>query len=100
MADYLLLSEEEQDDIMATFLMSQERDHFCHQINLDRYDKMLQDLDEGDWKKRVTQLRKETVSRLDEVNSIIKATREALPKKERLEAAKLRVKAAELAQSV
>ena len=38
MADYQILSQDEQDDIVISFLHSQERDKFAHGLNLERYD--------------------------------------------------------------
>ena len=90
--DYKILTQEEQDDITASFLASQERDEFCHQTNLARYKAMLKSLPEGKWKQQVASLHDETVERLAEVQSIIAATE--LPPAERLTAAKNRIKAA------
>jgi hypothetical protein len=41
---YRLLQTAEQDDIVIQFHAAHERDHFCHQINIDRYTAMLQEL--------------------------------------------------------
>ena len=93
MADYQVLSQDEQDDIVVSFMLSQERDKFCHELNLGRYDSMLPSLPDGEWKERVTQLRSETANRLVEVNSIIEASINKLPPAARLEAAKQRLQA-------
>ncbi|HUV56508.1 MAG TPA: hypothetical protein VMV84_04675 [Dehalococcoidales bacterium] len=91
MTDYNVLSQEEQDEIIVSFMQAQERDDFCHQLNLSRYETMLKTLPEGDWKSRVAKLRAETVQRLAEVRSIIAATEPQLPSAERLAVAKNRL---------
>ena len=93
MADYQVLSQDEQDDIVVGFMLSQERDKFCHELNLGRYESMLPGLPDGEWKERVTQLRSETANRLVEVNSIIEASINKLPPPERLELARQRLQA-------
>lgn len=92
MADeYKILTQDARDEIVVEFLEAQERDLFCHRINLERYDGMIKDLPEGKWKKRVTELRAETVERIAEVSSIIKGTVTQLPSAERITAAKTRL---------
>ncbi len=95
MADYLVLSQDEQDDIIVGFMLSQELDKFTHELNLKRFDTMLESLPKGEWEKKVTGLRSDTAKRLEEVNSIIKATKSQLPPPERIEAAKQRLKTKE-----
>ena len=92
---YEVLSQEDQDDIIVAFMLAQERDEFCHSINLERFDKILQDLPEGPWRDRITQLRDETKQRLIEVRSIIEATKGQLPPTPRLQAAISRIRAKE-----
>ncbi|KKM64549.1 hypothetical protein LCGC14_1500320 [marine sediment metagenome] len=91
---YQVLTQDEQDDIKVSFLLSQERDKYCHELNLERYAAMLEALEDGEWKTRVTKLHDETAGRLAEVDSIIAATLPQMPASERIEAAKLRLKAA------
>jgi len=91
MADYQVLNQDEQDEIIVSFMLSQERDKFCHDLNLARYDAMLESLSDGKWKDRIVVLRAETLERLAEVNSIIQATKPQLPTAERIEAAKTRL---------
>ena len=74
MADYQILSQDEQDDIVISCLHSQERDKFAHGLNLERYDTMLKSLPDGEWENRISQLRVETSKRLAEVNSTIEAS--------------------------
>ena len=89
--EHKVLSEEEKDEIIVSFLGAQERDEFCHQLNLDRYNQMLSVLPEGEWKSQIAKLRDETAQRLDEVRSIIAATVPQLPPAERVQAAKGRL---------
>jgi len=91
MADYQLLSQDEQDDTIVSSLLAQERDHFCHTTNLQRFEEMLKTLPEGAWRTRITQLRDDTKARLAEVDSILKALKAQLPPAERLAAAKKRL---------
>jgi len=95
MANYQVLEQDEQDDIIVSFMLAQERDKFCHELNLTRYNKILAAAEEGAWKKRISHLKGETVMRLAEVDSIIEAAKSELPSPARLNAAKGRVKAKE-----
>lgn len=38
---YKLLSQDDQDEILAAHLAAVERDHYCHGLNVDRYGEML-----------------------------------------------------------
>ena len=91
MADYQVLSQEEQDDIIVSFMHGQERDKYCHELNLARYAEMLKTLEAGPWRDRVSKLNGETVSRLAEVNSIIDVTTPQMPPPDRITAAKQRL---------
>lgn len=95
MAEYQVLSQDEQDDIVVSFMLSQEKDKFCLELNSARFDEMLKGLEEGDWRTRVVQLHADATKRLAEVDSIIKATLPTLPPSGRVEATILRLKAKE-----
>jgi len=82
-----VLSQDEQDEMMAAFLLAQERDEFSHQVNLDRYERMLSSLPPGQWRDRIQRLRDETAQRLTEVRSILEATEPQLPPENRLKLA-------------
>jgi hypothetical protein len=88
---YNVLSQDEQDEIIVAFMQAQERDLFCHQLNLERYNRMLETLADGEFKSHITKLRDETAKRLAEVQAIIAATECQLPPQERIEAAKTRI---------
>ena len=89
---FKVLEQNEQDDIIVSFLLTQERDKYCHQLNLNRYDEILKTLSDGKWKKKITMLRIESAERLAEVDSIIAATERQLPPDKRFQAAKSRLK--------
>jgi len=77
---YLVLTDQEKNDIVVAFLLAQERDHFCHSINLDRYNNILKTISTDDpFYSRVQQLQKETVERLNEVTAILTTTATQLP---------------------
>ncbi len=94
---YEILSQEEQDEIIVSYLHAQERDEFCHQLNMARFDAMLPSLPAGKFKERIAQLRNDTQERLVEVTGIKTATLAQLPPKERVDAAKARIAAKEAA---
>lgn len=94
---YDILTDDEKDEIVVDFLRAQERDHFCHSLNLERYDGMLASLPEGAFKTRIQQLRAETLDRIGEVEAIIKKTRPQLPPAARVTAARQRIEAKEAA---
>ena len=92
---YKVLTQEEQDEIVVEFMKAQERDEFTHSLNLERFEQMLSTMPECTWKQRIVQLKDETQVRLNEVQSILKATALQMPPADRLEKAKLRMKAKE-----
>ena len=92
---YRIIDQNEQDDIIVSFFLAQEQDRYTHALNLERFDRMLLTLPEGDWRKKVQTLRDQTAERQNEVETIIAASETQLPAKERLDAAKLRLKAKE-----
>lgn len=79
MPTFNILTQDEQDNIVVDFHAAQERDLFTHTINLARYQSMLGTLPDTPFKNRIQQLHDETVSRLEEVNAIIVATKPQLP---------------------
>ena len=95
--EYQLLTEEERDAIIVEFMKAQERDKFCHEINLQRYEAMLRTLPDGEWKNSIQKLRDETVERLGEVNSIIEATKPQVPPVERISKALQKLEARQVA---
>ena len=91
MSEYQVLSQDEQDDIIVSFMHGQERDKYCHELNLQRYTEMLKTLEAGKWRDQVLKLQEETNSRLAEVNSIIDVTKAQMPTPEHIAAAKQRL---------
>lgn len=94
---YLVLSQDEQDDMLVQTLLAQERDHCAHQLNLERFEAMLGGLPSGPWRERIQQLRDETVVRLREVESIMEALEPQVPAGTRRTAALTRIRAREQA---
>ncbi len=92
MSDYQVLSQEEQDDIIVSFMLGQERDKFCLELNLNRYKDVLEKGNgKGKWHDRVKELQAESVERLAEIDSIIEASKVQMPSQERVEAAQKRL---------
>lgn len=89
---FTLLSQDEQDDLVMSFMLAQERDQFAHELNQARYDAMLATIPDGAWKQRIKELRDQTAARLEEVNSIVEATKPQLPPQARRGAAMRRLK--------
>ena len=91
MAEYMVLSKDEKDDIIVAFMLGQERDKYCHELNSERYKKILESAEPGEWRNKIEKLLKETEQRLVEVNSIIETTKNQMPPPARIEAAKKRL---------
>jgi hypothetical protein len=96
MADeFLLLSQEERDEMLAATLLAQERDLFMHKANKERFQRILANGARGEFRQRIQQLRDETDQRISEVTQIIEALKPELPPVARLRAAAERIKARE-----
>lgn len=81
MIDYKAFkSVDEKNRILVEFLEAQERDHYVHTINRQRYQDMLPTLADGPFKERIQRLLAETEDRLGEVEAIIVATQATAPK--------------------
>lgn len=89
---YTVLNQDEQDEIIVSFMLAQERDKFCHELNLQRYNTILKNTKEDEWKNKIGQIHADTTKRLVEVDSIIEATKPQMPPAARIEAAKQRLK--------
>ena len=73
--EFQFTSTVEQTLTLVEFLAAQERDLYCHQFNLQRYDAMLADASiNGAFRSKIEQLRAETVERIAEVSAIIRHT--------------------------
>jgi hypothetical protein len=92
-----LLTPDEQDEILARTLKAQEVDLYTHEVNKDRFEKMLAADITGPWRDRVQGLLDSTNERIVEVESILAALDQQSPSDERLLAAHERVKAADAA---
>jgi hypothetical protein len=96
---YQLLTQDERDEIIATYLKAQERDLFTHRLNLQRFEAMLPTLPPGEFKDRIQQLRNETIARIGEVEAIIEKTLPQAPPVERMRAAVERVERRAMGQT-
>lgn len=96
--NYKLLTDDDQDDILANTLLAQERDHFCHALNVQRYTELVKVLPEGDYKQRITHLIGTEQAALANVEATLTETSKQLPADAtRVTAAATRMKARELA---
>jgi hypothetical protein len=96
MADeFLLLSQEERDEMLAATLLAQERDLFMHKANKERFGRILANGARGEFRKRIEDLYNQTEDRISEVTQIIEALKPELPPVARLKAAAERIKARE-----
>lgn len=71
---YQVLTKDQQDEILVQFLEAQERDHFCHTINAERYQNILSANPPKVFADRIQGLLNETNTRLVEVEHIITQT--------------------------
>lgn len=97
---YQLLTQDEQDEIVATFLKAQERDLFTHKLNLERFEAMLASLPAGEFKDQIQRLRNETIARIGEVEAIIEKTLPQAPPVARMQAAIARAEQRAAGQTV
>ena len=95
MSAYQVLSQGDQDDITVSFMLSQEQEKYCLELNLQRYEKMLRTLEAGTWRVQIEKLQTDSTSRLAEVNSIVEATKAQMPSAERISAAVARLQASQ-----
>lgn len=93
--DYITLSQDEIDDTIVGYYKAQEMEAFCHQLNISRFEIMLETMAGGDFKKQITENLTVTRSRLAEVMSILIATQKQLPSEERIKASLARLKVKE-----
>lgn len=89
---YRVLSQDKADDTVVAFYHEQENTHYCHMLNQERYEAILrQKFLSGDFHQRIATLLGETKQRLEEIDSILMATKPQLPSEERIEASLMRL---------
>ena len=102
--DYHLLSIEEQHDMLVRTLIAQERDHYVHTMNQERYEFMLAEADaeqkDSPWYQQIAKLLSDTKDRKHEVSTIISALKKQLPNKDLVMRAAGRIRLAELERKV
>lgn len=94
---FLILTKEEQDEILVDYMRAQERDLFSHQINMQRFETILAMQIEEGWREKVKGLRDEAASCMSEVQGIIDATALQLPSQTRIDVALAAIKVREAA---
>jgi len=92
MQPFKVISADEQDDIVVGFMLAQERDVFCHDLNQTRYTALLTTLPAGPFREKIQGLLDSTIARKAEVEAIIAETDKQLPSVGRMNASILRVK--------
>jgi hypothetical protein len=91
--DYQVLTEEEQHDMLLGTLYAQERDHWLHTVNKERYEAILADKTISQaFRSQVQNLLQQTDARIHEVTHIIEKLRPQLPPAEHLQAAVVRIR--------
>jgi len=90
-----VVDSDEQDDMLAQTLLSQERDLYAHRVNLERYETILANGVAGESRAIMASLMLQTLDRIDDVTRIIEALTPQLPSQARLDAAIARIKARE-----
>ena len=88
---YKVITQDEMDDVIVRTFKANEMDLFAHTSNKQRFESMLQTLNDGEWKARVQMLLDETNSRIEEVQSILDATAAQLPDEIRIQASLARI---------
>jgi len=100
--NYKLLTDDDKDEIMAQFLLAQERDIYCHEVNVVRFEKMIAKLKERDdfdeiknkqFYKLLERNTSDTKDRIVEIEAIIECSDKDMPSIERMKKAMERVKA-------
>jgi hypothetical protein len=90
---YQVLTEAEQHDMLLGTLYAQERDHWLHSVNKERFQAILADPTiTKTFRSQVQILLEQTDARLHEVTQIIEKLRPQLPQAEQLHAALLRIR--------
>ena len=92
---YMVLSQDEMDEMVVAKLLAEERDLFAHRLTKERLEAMLPRLPDGDYKQHCERLLDSTNARIREVQAIIDATLPQLPDETRRAAALDRIRAKE-----
>lgn len=96
---YDLLTQDEMDEMLVEYMRAQQRDHFLHSINLQRAREVVAMLPaESPFRAHMEQFAADTESRIQEVESLIRATEAQMPPQERRVAALEKIQQREAAQ--
>lgn len=83
--EYLTLTEDEQHEMLVQTLASQERDHWMHTVNAERFEAILLDSTlTPHFRTRIVELLKQTRDRIHEVTQILEKLQPQLPPKEKI----------------
>ena len=92
LSGYSILFQHKADDVVVAFLHAQEYERYCHILNKQRYESILQQPIVSDaFNQRIAQLLRETNQRIAEVESILAATTAQLPPQDRIDASRARL---------
>lgn len=72
----------DKDRSIVEFLEGQERDHYHHIINKQRFETLVRDLSDGEFRNKISMLLGQTISEIENVEAIIAATIPQLPSEE------------------
>lgn len=89
-----VVDDDEQDDLLASTFLGQERDLVMHRLNLERFETMLNSPGASD-RAYIVMLTLQTLDRIDSTTRTIEALTPQLPSQSRLEEAIVRIKARE-----
>lgn len=92
MKKYIVLSQDEKNDCIVSFLKGQEFDYYTNTINLERYQKLYDLLEDGTFKTKIGVSITETQNALNEVGAIIDCTIPQLPSEKEIDKSIKRLK--------
>lgn len=85
---YDLLTQDEMDEMVVEYMKAQQRDHFLHTINLQRAREAVAMLPaDAPFRAHMAKFAEDTESRIQEVESLIRATEAQMPPQARRDAA-------------
>jgi len=76
---YLFIEEQECHDMIVQTFLANERDHYIHAKNLERFSTMLSVLEPGNFRDSIQKLHDDTMQRIKEVEAILDATESQMP---------------------
>jgi hypothetical protein len=77
--NYIVLNEDEKNEILINTLLAQERDHFCYERNVERYTNLIPTLPEGEYKDKISALLITEQKALENTEATLAHTQAQLP---------------------